>query len=106
MKSRDIIQLITVGLAVYCFVGLLVWALKVDMRRRWAFPVLVWILHTIVFYIADLILLISGIPRFVNFTDWSSFLRLHGYATVAWIVLTLNILNGKLDGYNDSRRVP
>jgi hypothetical protein len=105
MTLRDWIQAMSFILAVYCFIGLLIWSLRVDMRRRWAFPALTWILHTIVFYATQFVVLRYNIAHTLSFTDWSSILRLHTYVIAGFIISMLLVLNGKLDGHNDRTNI-
>lgn len=102
---RLFIQALTVGVILYCIVGLIVWALRSELRRIWAIPTLTWLVHALVFYAISLPVLSLKIPHTIDFTTWSAVLRLHGYCIVAFIIIELNILNGKLDGHHDTKRL-
>ena len=78
-----------------------IWSKRNVKRTLWSIPIIIWILHTIVFYICVFINLVYPLP--ISFTIWSSTLRLHGYISIAWIIYYLNVLNGKVDN-NDTYR--
>ena len=105
MGLRTIIQIITFVFVLYCIFGLIKWSARAELRRLWAIPALVWMIHTAIFYLCTLPYIILEIPHAINFTDWSAFLRLHGYITTSFLVFTLLKLNGKLDGHNDVPRL-
>lgn len=75
-----------VSLAVVLVIIVLV-GLQIQQRRKntewlWLVPVLVWMLHALLFY-SVLMIDRYGVVRIdVTYTTWSSILRLHGFVTV------------------------
>lgn len=105
MTPRDWLQILSFCLALYTFIGLLVWSLRVDMRRRWAFPALTWIAHTLIFYIFVFLTGKNLIRLPFELGDWSAFLRFHTYIITSYLVSLFLVLNGRLDGHHDNKRI-
>jgi hypothetical protein len=60
--------------------------MQMQQKRRalwWGIPVLLWMLHTVVYYV--IVLIVVGLPLIPvtgALHDWSPVLRLHGYSTI------------------------
>lgn len=61
----------------------IIWANKYRAHWLMAVPMIIWLLHSVVYYLA--IVLIPPQYGVTNYSDWSSVLRLHGYMTIAMI---------------------
>lgn len=59
--------------------------LQMKQKRRdiwWGIPVLLWMLHTVVYYVLVLGMNLLQLPATRALHDWSPVLRLHGYITI------------------------
>lgn len=61
---------------------------QIDKKHEvglWAIPMIMWLLHSLIFYAFVNIERFSGIDVGISFTFWSAILRLHGYMTILFV---------------------
>jgi len=73
--DRTNVQMVSLAVIVAIMVVEGMWMRCHRQKWRWAVPLLVWMAHSLVFY---LFVLLTDVPM----TGWSSVLRLHGYLSV------------------------
>ena len=97
---QDPIQNASVLVVLFTLYLMYRWAKHDLTRLLWAIPGMLWFLHGLVFYgVVQATDILHPMP-IGTFTAWSASLRVHGYLTVCYIMITLVKLNGRVDHHH------
>jgi uncharacterized membrane protein len=97
----DVLQLISIPIIAYNIFLLFRWSKRNSRRRLWAISMGAYLIHALIFYVyVQIVNFFPETPKIFSFTPWSSVIRLQGYIVILMVSITIDKLNGKLDGHH------